>query len=51
MTKDKSPTPWKIGFTTSSENWNGRLAMIGFFLVLIIEIVTGQNISKMLHLV
>lgn len=51
MTKEKSPIPWKIGFTTSAENWNGRLAMIGFFLVLVIELISNQNITQLLHIV
>lgn len=51
MTKEKSPIPWKTGFTTSSETWNGRLAMIAFLLVVLIELLTGENITKILKLV
>lgn len=34
----------KFGFTPAAENWNGRLAMIGFVAALIIEIVSGQGV-------
>ncbi|MGH2415307.1 MAG: chlorophyll A-B binding protein [Microcystaceae cyanobacterium] len=34
----------KFGFTTSAENWNGRLAMIGFAVALIIELVSGRGV-------
>ncbi|MGF1604507.1 MAG: chlorophyll a/b-binding protein [Thermosynechococcaceae cyanobacterium] len=32
------------GFTKFSEAWNGRLAMIGFSLAVVTEILTGQGI-------
>lgn len=31
-------TRWRWGFTPSAEIWNGRLAMIGFFMTLLIEV-------------
>jgi hypothetical protein len=31
------------GFTPQSENWNGRLAMIGFLSVVLIEAFSGQG--------
>ena len=34
----------KFGFTPQAENWNGRLAMIGFIAALITEFVTGQGV-------
>jgi hypothetical protein len=34
----------KFGFTAYAENWNGRLAMIGFVAALIVELVTGQGV-------
>lgn len=34
----------KLGFTTQSENWNGRLAMIGFSAALIIELLSGKGL-------
>jgi hypothetical protein len=34
----------KFGFTTFAENWNGRLAMIGFSSALILELTTGQGV-------
>jgi ferrochelatase len=33
---------WEWGLTTAAEVWNGRLAMIGFF-ALVIEIISGQG--------
>lgn len=32
------------GFSTFSETWNGRLAMIGFTLAVITEALTGKGI-------
>ncbi|ERN42575.1 chlorophyll A-B binding protein [Rubidibacter lacunae KORDI 51-2] len=34
----------KFGFTTEAENWNGRLAMIGFAAALVIELLSGQGV-------
>lgn len=34
----------KFGFTPQAENWNGRLAMIGFIAAVITEFVTGQGV-------
>ena len=34
----------KFGFTPQAENWNGRLAMIGFIAALITEYVSGQGV-------
>lgn len=34
----------KFGFTAFAENWNGRLAMIGFSAALILELVSGQGV-------
>ncbi|HEY9711752.1 MAG TPA: chlorophyll a/b-binding protein [Oculatellaceae cyanobacterium] len=36
--------PTKFGFTPQAENWNGRLAMIGFIAALITEYVSGQGV-------
>lgn len=35
---------WLWGFTDSAETWNGRFAMIGFILVIVIEVITGQGL-------
>lgn len=35
---------WKTGFTPQAEIWNGRLAMIGFALALLIELFTNQGV-------
>ena len=42
---------WKWGFTVSAENWNGRLAMLGFFFIVLIEMITGKGILHFLGLV
>ena len=34
---------WDWGFTPGAENWNGRLAMIGFISAVIIEVTSGQG--------
>jgi protoporphyrin/coproporphyrin ferrochelatase len=34
---------WEWGLTTAAEVWNGRLAMVGFF-ALLIELVTGRGL-------
>lgn len=35
---------WNWGFTAGAENWNGRLAMIGFVAALAIELTSGQGV-------
>ncbi|MBD1937177.1 chlorophyll a/b-binding protein [Microcoleus sp. FACHB-68] len=35
---------WRFGFTPGAENWNGRLAMIGFAGAMILELVTGKGL-------
>lgn len=34
----------KFGFTPKAENWNGRLAMIGFIAAVITEYISGQGV-------
>ncbi|HHP7244826.1 MAG TPA: chlorophyll a/b-binding protein [Elainellaceae cyanobacterium] len=34
----------KFGFTKFAENWNGRLAMLGFVIGIATEYLTGQGI-------
>jgi hypothetical protein len=34
----------KFGFTSFAENWNGRLAMIGFLAALILELSSGKGV-------
>ena len=40
----------KFGFNRYVENLNGRAAMIGFVLVLLIEYLTGQGVLSWLGL-
>lgn len=40
----------KLGFTQFAENWNGRLAMLGFVVGLATELLTGQGILSQLGL-
>ncbi|OAB62634.1 hypothetical protein AY599_07395 [Leptolyngbya valderiana BDU 20041] len=35
-----------FGFTQKAEIWNGRLAMIGFLALVLIELVTNQGILE-----
>jgi hypothetical protein len=46
--KKKIITPWIWGFTTSAENWNGRFAMTGFAITLLVEFVTGKGVVHFL---
>jgi hypothetical protein len=34
---------WNWGFTPQTENWNGRLAMIGFLAAALIELFSGKG--------
>ena len=38
----------KFGFTNLAENWNGRLAMLGFTIGLLTELITGRGILSQL---
>lgn len=40
----------KFGFTQFAENWNGRLAMLGFIIGLATEFMTGNGILSQLGL-
>ncbi len=40
----------KFGFTAFAENWNGRLAMLGFVIGIATEYFTGQGILSQLGL-
>jgi Chlorophyll A-B binding protein len=42
--------PAKFGFTQFAENWNGRLAMLGFVIGLATELMTGKGILTQLGL-
>jgi hypothetical protein len=41
----------KFGFTQFAENWNGRLAMMGFVIGIATELLTGQGILSQLGLI
>ena len=51
QTPKDNPNELKFGFTSSAENLNGRLAMLGFVAALITEMVTGQGILHVLGLI
>ena len=51
MKKDTKISSWIWGFTASAENWNGRLAMLGFFATLLLELVTGKGVIHFLGIV
>lgn len=40
----------KAGFTAFAENWNGRLAMLGFVIGVATELLTGKGILAQLGL-
>ena len=40
----------KFGFSQFAENWNGRLAMLGFVIGLATELLTGQGVLSQLGL-
>lgn len=40
----------KLGFTAFAENWNGRLAMLGFVIGVATEFITGKGILSQLGL-
>ncbi len=40
----------KLGFTSFAETWNGRLAMLGFLIGLLTELITGQGVLSQLGL-
>ncbi len=42
---------WQFGFTAGAENWNGRLAMIGFAAALITELISGQGVLHFIGLI
>ncbi|MGC9506016.1 chlorophyll a/b-binding protein [Baaleninema sp.] len=37
-----------LGFTKKAELWNGRLAMLGFLALVLIELITNQGILEFL---
>lgn len=43
-------TKFQFGSNPSAEIWNGRLAMVGFLIALLIELTTGQKFIHFLGL-
>ncbi|MFP4132624.1 MAG: chlorophyll a/b-binding protein [Halothece sp.] len=41
---EENRNAFKFGFNAGAENWNGRLAMIGFIAALLTEILSGQGV-------
>lgn len=41
-------TKFEFGSNPSAEIWNGRLAMLGFLIALIIELTTGEKFINFL---
>nr|YP_009296825.1 CAB/ELIP/HLIP superfamily protein [Bangiopsis subsimplex]AOM66168.1 CAB/ELIP/HLIP superfamily protein [Bangiopsis subsimplex]ARO90472.1 conserved hypothetical plastid protein [Bangiopsis subsimplex] len=46
--REKDHNLWSWGFTKGAENWNGRLAMLGFISMIMTELMTQNNILKFL---
>ncbi len=40
----------KVGFTNFAETWNGRLAMLGFTIGIVTELLTGKGILSQIGL-
>ena len=51
MKNEMNSIPWTWGFTSSAENLNGRLAMLGFAFLLVIELLTGEGILHFVGLI
>lgn len=43
-------TKFEFGSNPSAELWNGRLAMLGFLIALVVELSTGQGVLHFLGL-
>ncbi|NJK28015.1 MAG: chlorophyll A-B binding protein [Coleofasciculaceae cyanobacterium SM2_3_26] len=42
--QENNRNAWQWGFSAGAENWNGRLAMLGFISAIVTELVTGQGV-------
>lgn len=49
--KSETKNNIRIGFNTSSEKLNGRLAMLTFIIIIFVEIITHESILKILNFV
>lgn len=45
------PNAWKFGFTPQAETWNGRFAMLGFIIAVLIEFFTSQGVLHALGVI
>jgi hypothetical protein len=43
VTSSNNRNGWAWGFTPQAENLNGRLAMLGFVSIVLIELISGQG--------
>jgi len=39
-----TPPEWEIGWTEKAERWNGRLAMLGFAISVVVEAIVGHSV-------
>nr|YP_010337020.1 CAB/ELIP/HLIP superfamily protein [Madagascaria erythrocladioides]QUE29050.1 Ycf17 [Madagascaria erythrocladioides]UNJ16605.1 CAB/ELIP/HLIP superfamily protein [Madagascaria erythrocladioides] len=49
--KSKTQNNSRIGFNTNSEKLNGRIAMLAFIIIIIIEVTKNQSILKILNVI
>jgi hypothetical protein len=42
--EEQNRNDWSWGFSAGAENWNGRIAMIGFIAALATELIAGQGV-------
>ncbi|MBE9125412.1 MULTISPECIES: chlorophyll a/b-binding protein [unclassified Coleofasciculus] len=44
ITNPQERNAWIFGFNPQAEIWNGRLAMLGFLVAILIELFSGQGL-------
>lgn len=44
ITNPQERNAWIFGFSPQAEIWNGRLAMLGFLVAILIELFSGQGL-------
>nr|YP_010337214.1 CAB/ELIP/HLIP superfamily protein [Pseudoerythrocladia kornmannii]QUE28294.1 Ycf17 [Pseudoerythrocladia kornmannii]UNJ16799.1 CAB/ELIP/HLIP superfamily protein [Pseudoerythrocladia kornmannii] len=45
----KEEKQMQLGFTNNSEKCNGRLAMVSFIIIIIVEIIKNEPILQIIH--